>query len=148
MSFGSPDAMKIRCSVKLQFRRCSNGARNWSFALHFQKNTSMQYERTVQKLKHRLRTHWGKALDQVIIFGSVARDAARSTSDIDVMVILDDSTLDVTWKTLSEVRTVVYPLELEDDVIFDLKVMGKHALQGIAGHTPFVETVLREGIRI
>lgn len=108
----------------------------------------MQYERTVKKLKHRLRNHWGKALDQVIIFGSVARDSAQSTSDIDVMIILDDTTLDITWKTLSEVRTVVYPLELEDDVVFDLKVMGKNALQGLAGHTPFVENVLREGIRV
>ncbi|GAK56376.1 hypothetical protein U27_03338 [Candidatus Vecturithrix granuli] len=51
MSLGSPNAMKIRCSAKLQFRGCQrcaklefrNDARNWSFALHFQRR--VRYEK-------------------------------------------------------------------------------------------------------
>ncbi|MBD3308315.1 hypothetical protein GF339_17910 [candidate division KSB3 bacterium] len=108
----------------------------------------MHAQQTIQKLKHRLRSQWGEAIEQIILFGSAARESSQPTSDIDVMIIFDDTRIDVTWKTLSEVRSVVYPLELEDDVVFDVKVMGKTALQGLAGHTPFVENVLREGIRV
>lgn len=108
----------------------------------------MLHEQSIRKLKQRLQTHFGAKLQQVLVFGSVARGTSRPTSDIDVFVILDDTMHELTWRMAAEVRTVIYPIELEDEVVFDLKVMGKTALQGIAGHTPFVETVMKEGVRV
>jgi predicted nucleotidyltransferase len=108
----------------------------------------MRNEQTLRKLKRRLQEHLGKALDRVIIFGSVARGSSKVTSDIDVMVILDDELLEVNWRVEDDIISVVYPIELEDDVVFDLKVKGKKELQGIRGHTPFMERVMKEGITI
>ena len=108
----------------------------------------MRNEQTMQKLKKRLQDHLGKALDRVIVFGSVARGSAKDTSDIDVLIILNDELLEVDWHTEDDIMTVVYPIELEEDVVFDLKVMGKNDLQGIHGHTPFVENVMKEGISV
>ncbi len=110
--------------------------------------TYEQYGQTLQKLKLHLHEHFGKALDRVMVFGSVARGTATDASDIDVMIILNDDLIDVNWHTESDIRSVVYPIELEDDVVFDLKVMGKADLQGIRGHTPFVENVMKEGITV
>jgi predicted nucleotidyltransferase len=108
----------------------------------------MRNEQTIRKLKTCLQDHLGKALDRVIVFGSVARGSAKDTSDIDVMIILEDELIDVNWRTEQDVMTVAYPIELEDDVVFDLKVMKKSDLQGIHGHTPFVENVMKEGIPV
>ncbi|GAK57982.1 hypothetical protein U27_04955 [Candidatus Vecturithrix granuli] len=44
MSVGSPGAMKTRCPAKLQFRGRMNGARNGSFALHFQRRNAKNRE--------------------------------------------------------------------------------------------------------
>ncbi len=45
-------------------------------------------------------------------------------------------------------RTLALPVELEHDVVFDLKVVDKAALSGIRGHTPFMERVLAEGVEV
>jgi predicted nucleotidyltransferase len=108
----------------------------------------MQHIQTLEKTKQILRKSLGKALDRVIIFGSVARGSATVASDIDMMVILDDEVERVDRTTDSRIRAIIYPIELEDDVVFDLKVMKRSELQGIHGHTPFVENVMREGIVI
>lgn len=106
----------------------------------------MRNEQTIRKLKTRLQDHLGKALDRVIVFGSVARGSAKATSDIDIMIILNDELLEVNWHTEDDIMTIVYPIELEEDVVFDLKVMGTSDLEGIHGHTPFVENVMKEGV--
>ncbi len=115
---------------------------------NIQYETEVPAKKAVRKLKQRLHTHLGKALERVIIFGSVARGTATNVSDIDVMIILNDTFIDVNSRTKSDIRSVIYPIELEDDVIFDLKVMGKSDLNSIHGHTPFVENVMREGITV
>ncbi|GAK57715.1 hypothetical protein U27_04682 [Candidatus Vecturithrix granuli] len=51
MSVGSPDAMKIRCPAKLQFRGRMTGARNWSFALHFHRSYSCVVANAPRRIK-------------------------------------------------------------------------------------------------
>lgn len=108
----------------------------------------MEHQKTIRKLKKRLYKNFGQALERVIIFGSVARGSATSASDIDVMVVLDDECLDVDWHTEENIIDIVYPLELEDDVVFDLKVMGKHDVYEKYRYMPFVERVMQEGITV
>jgi predicted nucleotidyltransferase len=108
----------------------------------------MRYEQTIRKLKHRLHEHFGNALKQVIVFGSVARDAVTMASDIDVMIILDDDMTEVNWRVEDAIIDIAYPLELEDDVVFDLKVMGKHDIQGKFRYMPFIEHIMKEGIPV
>lgn len=84
----------------------------------------------------------------MIIFGSTARGTATEMSDIDVMIIVNDACKKPDGQLKSAIRAETYLLELEDNVIFDLKVIRKQELQGIHGHTPFMENVLREGITV
>jgi uncharacterized protein len=108
----------------------------------------MKYEQTIQKLKQRLYDHFGNTLDQVIVFGSVARDTPTRASDIDVLIILDDDITEINWRIEDAIIDIAYPIELEDDVVFDLKVMGKHAIQGKYRYMPFVEHVMQEGVMV
>lgn len=103
---------------------------------------------SVRKLKESLRRQYGSALESVRIFGSVARDTSGPNSDIDVMIILDRPSGAVDWRTEREIRSLAYPIELEEDVVFDLKVLAEEDLETIKGHTPFMEQVKNEGVRI
>ncbi len=108
----------------------------------------MKHEKTIRKLKKRLYKHLGTVLDEIIIFGSVARGSATPASDIDVMIILNDDLMEVNWHIENDIIDVTYPIELEDDVVFDLKVIGKHDIQGKYRYMPFVEHVMKEGITV
>ncbi len=103
---------------------------------------------SVRKLKESLRRQYGSALESVRIFGSVARNTSGPHSDIDVMIILDRPSGVVDWRTEREIRSLAYPIELEEDVVFDLKVLAAEDLENIKGHTPFMERVKNEGVRI
>jgi predicted nucleotidyltransferase len=90
--------------------------------------------------------HFGQELDRVIVFGSAARGDAGPSSDVDLMVVLKRPVAAVDWKTEWEVRALIYPLELEEDVVFDLKVVSQSDFVGDVGHGPFIEKVRAEGI--
>ena len=108
----------------------------------------MKNIKSVMKLKESLLQHYGEALESVRVFGSVARDTSGPLSDIDVMIILDRPSRAVDWRTEREIRSLAYPIELEEDVVFDLKVLAKDDLENLKGHTPFMEQVRNEGVRI
>ena len=108
----------------------------------------MEHIAAIRKLKESLIQHYGADLESVQVFGSVARNTSGPLSDIDIMVILNRPSKAVTWRTERELREIAYPLELEEDVVFDLKILAKEDLDGIRGHTPFMEHVKMEGVSI
>ena len=95
-----------------------------------------------------LRQHFGDKLDRILVFGSVARGTDRADSDIDILVVLDSPANSIGWQTERQVRELVYPIELDDDVVLDLKVMAKGDLVGLRGYTPFMEQVRQQGVAI
>jgi predicted nucleotidyltransferase len=65
--------------------------------------------------KQRLAEHYGDRLQQVIVFGSVARNEAHSESDLDLLVVLN-----LPFDYFQELRTIVellYPIQLETEVV-------------------------------
>ena len=108
----------------------------------------MRNEAGIKNLAQRLRQQYGKDIHAIIVFGSVARHSDDGGSDIDVMIVFDSQKHTVDWRLQREVRSLALPVELEEDVVFDLKVAGNQDLQGLRGHTPFIERVLSEGVRV
>ncbi|GAK59213.1 predicted nucleotidyltransferase [Candidatus Vecturithrix granuli] len=108
----------------------------------------MQHEHTLYKVKHQLQGHFGKALEQLLVFGSVARNSATNASDIDILIVLNDEVMPLDWQLEKTLIDLLYPIELEDDVAFDMKMMGKHDLYERHRNMPFVEHILKEGVTI
>jgi predicted nucleotidyltransferase len=106
-----------------------------------------KYKTAIEALRRSLRNELGTALKDVIVFGSVAREKDTADSDIDVMVVLDLAGTAVDWHTEKQVRSIAFDVELEQGVVFDIKVLDRAALQRAEGHTPFVENVFAEGVR-
>jgi predicted nucleotidyltransferase len=108
----------------------------------------MNHQSSIEKLGKALRDHLGHKIARILVFGSVARGTDTAASDIDVVIILDMPPESVGWQIERQIREVIYPVELEDDVVFDLKVVAKSELQGLRGHTPFMEAVSSQGIAV
>jgi predicted nucleotidyltransferase len=102
----------------------------------------------IQKVKRILQANYQDRLDALWVFGSVARGVAHKNSDIDLMVVLNAPSQKNYWQYYDEIRDLIYPIELEEDVVFDLKVITKGDLSGIMGGTPFIEQVVAEKVAI
>lgn len=108
----------------------------------------MKYEKAIRKLSRALRSQYGSGIRGIRVFGSVARGTDNTDSDIDIMVIIGVETGSANWRLERAIRGIAFPIEIEEDVVFDLKVVSEQDLRGPRGHTLFMERVELEGIAV
>lgn len=106
----------------------------------------MRHERAIDELSRALRSDYRDAISQILVFGSVAREEDNAGSDIDIMVVMDAEKQAVNWELERAIRGLAFPVELEQNVVFDLKVVALTDWHGLRGHTPFMERVAEEGV--
>lgn len=80
---------------------------------------------------------------QAILYGSEARGDARPDSDIDVLILLDDSE-QLTAERELEITRHLYEVEVDTGVIISPMVMLRRIWESVA--TPFTINVMKEGI--
>ncbi len=108
----------------------------------------MRHESAIRRLCQALRLRYGSGIRDILLFGSVARGTDGVGSDIDIMVVLGDEMNPVDWRMERAIRDVAFPIELEQDVVFDLKVVAEREVRGLRGHTQFMERVAAEGVSV
>lgn len=82
---------------------------------------------------------------QTIVYGSEARGDARQDSDIDLLILLDDSE-ELTPDRELELRRPLSELEVQTGVAINTLVLLRHAWEQIV--SPFTINVSREGVVI
>ncbi len=98
-------------------------------------------DKIVEEFAQKLREKFGDRVEQVILFGSYARDEFGEESDLDVLVIGNVK--------LDEVLEISYPLSLKYGVYISPIVMSRDYFEMLkAEGTGFVKNVLREGVTI
>jgi uncharacterized protein len=92
--------------------------------------------------KRCLDKYYGDRLQQVIVFGSVARNEAHSESDLDLLVILNPP-----FDYLQELRTILlYPIQLESEIFISTRPAAIDDFE--QGKLQLYRNVQREGIRL
>jgi len=82
---------------------------------------------------------------EVTLYGSVARGEETSESDIDLLVLIEDS---VDYKLKQQIREAVYPIELQRDVVISLFIESKFVWETkYATLSLLYQNIQREGIR-
>ena len=78
----------------------------------------------------------------LILYGSYARGDNKSSSDIDILVLVNKDK--ITWDDQKRIMYPLYDIELDTGIIISPFIYSK---KGWANHkmTPFYENVLREG---
>lgn len=102
--------------------------------------------KAIKRLKSLLGKKYGQRIKEIKIFGSKARGDYETDSDIDVFIVFNE---DIDWCFEREVSDLVYNIDLEYDVLFNLIIYSKRRLgEKRIESLPFIRNVKREGIRI
>jgi len=67
-----------------------------------------------------LRDAYGEQIKQVFLFGSKARGDANNDSDIDLLLLVEKES----WALKDEISGLVADINLEFDLLLDLRVIG------------------------
>ncbi len=98
-----------------------------------------RYQKAVDEFVRRVLAKYGDRIDNIILFGSVARGDAKEESDIDILVVSDVS--------LEELVDISFPILLKYGKLISAKDMKKERLEYLnkEGYS-FVRNVLKEGV--
>jgi predicted nucleotidyltransferase len=95
-----------------------------------------------EKIWAHLKRCYGSKIQQVILYGSHARGEATSESDVDLLVVVDDS-LDP-WEVRRGLDEVLLSILLEKGRLVSVIVVPKSFYEGYS--SPFLIQVRQEGI--
>ena len=95
-----------------------------------------------EKIRAQLKERYGSKVRQIILYGSFARGKATSESDVDLLVVVDDS-LDP-WEVRRSLDDVLLGLLLEQGRLISVVVLPKNFYENY--NSPFLIQVRRKGI--
>lgn len=98
----------------------------------------------VTKCKETLAKYYGDRLKGLILYGSMARKQAASSSDIDLLVLLAPP-IDY-FSELRQLVDVLYPIQLESEQLISAKPVSENDFQ--AGSVSLYRNAKREGIAV
>lgn len=82
---------------------------------------------------------------KTILFGSRTDGTAREYSDYDVLVIVNKT---VNWEIKDSIRSVLYDLNIELDILLSVQVISEPELETIAGKQSFIRNAIETGIAV
>ena len=98
-----------------------------------------------QKLKKILFQRFGDITDRIILFGSRIKGTAQPDSDYDILIVLKT---DYDWIMENDILDACYQLDLEYNLLTDIKIISLQELKSLKGKQPFIMTAVAEGISI
>lgn len=99
----------------------------------------------LNRMKELLDEKFPHLIDRVILFGSRVDGTARDYSDYDILVIANEP---VDWKVKDEIRSVLYDLNIEYDILISVQVVSDSDLSSIIGKQPFIQHAIETGISV
>lgn len=103
-----------------------------------------QYQNIFVKLVPKLREIYGKRIEKVVLYGSVARADDTPESDIDIAVIVHGYTKEMH----DEMLDFLVDLELEFDKVMSVLLIDYNDYQEWKDVIPFYKNVRKEGITL
>ncbi|HEV2150203.1 MAG TPA: nucleotidyltransferase domain-containing protein [Longimicrobiaceae bacterium] len=100
--------------------------------------------RILEELRSRLEELYGDRLEQVVLFGSHARDDATPESDVDVLVVLRGEVRP--WEEIQRTSEIVGELSLRSGL--DIARVFTSAERYRKEQSPFLLNVRREGVAV
>jgi len=105
-------------------------------------------DKNLKKILEEINSALGKFLNQqykLILFGSRARGEDEESSDVDLMVILDDEISN--FDTKEKIRDIIHDFSLKHPYIFSVLIVSKSLAQKRKGFLVF-DSIEKEGFMI
>ena len=84
-------------------------------------------------------------IDQIILFGSQVNGTARKYSDYDLLLIVKHP---YDWRFENDIYDMCPDINIDYDIITDIKVISHQELQTLRGKQPFIQDALHHGMRL
>lgn len=84
-------------------------------------------------------------LEKIILYGSYARGDNTSDSDVDVMIIIDD-TEEAVREYRKKISLISSELSLKYDVLLSVLLRDKKSFEKRSQYVPFYQNVVNEGV--
>lgn len=98
----------------------------------------------LHQLKIQLKNTFGDRIEDVVLFGSQARNEETDYSDFDILIITD---IPVTWQEKLKIRNICYDISLDFDLIIDSKIISKIEIENnFWGKHPLITDAIKFGI--
>jgi predicted nucleotidyltransferase len=104
---------------------------------------TLDKKKILKKLKNLLVKEYYGYIDKVVLFGSQALNTAHEYSDYDILVILKK---DYNWQLEDAILSTCYEIDLEYDIVTDVKLISRNELNAIKGKQPFILDALEYGL--
>lgn len=98
----------------------------------------------VNKVKNHLITTYGEKIREVILYGSHVRGEPTKDSDIDILVLIDDS-IDP-FEVRSSLSDLLFDILLEEGELISVVVLPEDFFENY--NYPFMLNVKKEGVRV
>lgn len=106
--------------------------------------TTEEIRAIARRLRAVLETRYGSLVKAILLYGSYARGTATEDSDVDFLVVVDD-TLDP-WEVHGSLDVPLFEILLESGQLVSVIVIPESCYEG--HRSPFLANVRREGIRV
>ena len=102
-----------------------------------------RYQRAVNEFVRRAVEKYKDKIDEIILFGSVARGEAEEDSDIDILVVVKERNIE----DMKEIYGIAFEVSMEHSLGISPKVYGaSEVLNRIEIGAPFITEVLKDGV--
>jgi hypothetical protein len=98
----------------------------------------------LNQLQLQLKKHYGQKLFQLVLFGSQARGDARPDSDIDILIVLNETVNP--GEEIKQTGKISADLSLEHNVVISRLFMDKEQFINSSG--PLLRNIRKEGITL
>ncbi len=106
-----------------------------------------QIKTALSEYTKELKKIFGKHLEEVILFGSMAREEASNDSDIDIMVLSDLPLEKLRWSSPYWLETVDKAFEISDKYDFKILISPKVRSRSFTSRwSPLWANISREGV--
>ncbi len=107
---------------------------------------SRKMDQKIKSLISRIKVHliriYGEQIKKVILYGSCVRGTATSDSDIDILVLVDESLN--SFEVRESLSDLLYDILLEEGELFSVVVVGERLYESY--NSPFMLNVKKEGV--
>ena len=104
---------------------------------------NLDIPRIAKRLREVLEVTAPGLIEKAILFGSRVYGTATPDSDLDILVVLKG---ECPWQLKNAIYDACYQLDLEFDVVTDVKVYGLDQLSNADGTQPFIISAFEHGV--
>ncbi len=99
----------------------------------------------LEKIKTLLVNNYGNIINKIILFGSRTDGTAREYSDYDILIIVNSF---IDWRMKDELRSVIYDLNIEYDILLSVQIISVEDLETPVGKQSFIQNAIDTGIAV